>query len=211
MPFARDLRELAANSWDQTARFFQNKQNVLKQNHVLQGNSPVNAQGIPLSTINEFYDGQFEGYVRNIKNNPNLQNLNQWEAYKLARASAEYTTNETFPEYSLELGDKATATAWKFASNHPVGTIAGTAGGLGLNAVVGNPVGGVIDFATLGLTNWRADENRLSNQESYISPNRIPRLSQEDLTREIQRLQRNAATNVVTLGQLEQMKQGEMY
>jgi hypothetical protein len=78
-----------------------------------------------------------------------------------------YATRPHIPQEYYGNADKASfwlgqqpgiGNALEFAVDNPYGAAAALAGGTVVNNLIGNPVGGAIDFLSMGLTNLKPDE-----------------------------------------------------
>ena len=108
----------------------------------------------------------------------------------------------------------------------PMVYAAGALGGYALNQAVGNPVGGVIDATTFGVTNFRPNESdliasqprqiiisqqptaQMSSQPMNAS---VPALDEEQMKRQREYLERKIATDLLTVQALQQPQQREYY
>jgi hypothetical protein len=103
----------------------------------------------------------------------------------------------------------------------PLVYAAGALGGYALNQAVGNPIGGFIDAATFGMTNFRPNEvDLIASQPRQIVINQqpvslqsqpmqpqtmasVPALTEEDMKRQREYLQRKIATDLLTVQALQ--------
>lgn len=111
---------------------------------------------------------------------------------------------------------------------HPIYTGAGVVGGIVADQLLGKPVEGLVDAVTLNALNLRPDERYgttmtampqqpmptpYNNPVFSSQPNdlpfaqgQIPPLSAEEITREIERQQKNMGVSAVTVNGLRQMQ-----
>ena len=113
--------------------------------------------------------------------------------------------------------DNALYASARYATANPVPVAIGTFGGMALNEMAGNPLGGAIDFLTLGATNFKPNEEveRTTNIRLYSQPGMVqksvmpsnytvPELDEEQRKRQIQYLERKVATDLLTIEALQQ-------
>lgn len=122
--------------------------------------------------------------------------------------------------------DNALYAGTRYATANPVPVAIGTFGGIVLNNMAGNPLGGAIDFLSLGLTNFKPDEEveRMTNVRLYSQPGMqqqasampsnyaVPELDEEQRKRQLQYLERKVATDLLTIEALQQQPgMGDIY
>jgi hypothetical protein len=107
----------------------------------------------------------------------------------------------------------------KWATNHKLVAGAGAVGGFAANQMLGNPIGGVADALSFGVTNFRPDSEVGAEPSSQVlimqqpgmqppsttesgiptQPMSLPGLNEEDRKRQLQYLQRKMATDLITM------------
>lgn len=135
------------------------------------------------------------------------------------------------PELQVGKGERAVA----YAARHPIYAGAGLMGGIIADQIVGKPVEGLVDAVTFNALNLRPDETYRAVTDPYggqngmpyappqpmpspynspihtAQPNdlppQIPPLSAEDISREVQRQQKNMAVSSITVAELQRMQQ----
>lgn len=113
--------------------------------------------------------------------------------------------------------DNALYTASNFTRHNTVPVAAGTFGGLALNHMAGNPLGGTVDFLTMGATNFKPDPEieRINQVTLYNQPgvatspqqmmsHSIPEMDEEQRKRQLSYLERKVATDLLTIEALQQ-------
>jgi len=96
-------------------------------------------------------------------------------------------------------------------------------GVIGINHVLGNPLGHLVDTLDFGLTNFAGDNRtpvvsqpQITIQQPGVNQNpstqtSIPQLDAEQLARQAKRLQENTAVNLITLQALNNVNQNLSY
>jgi hypothetical protein len=88
-----------------------------------------------------------------------------------------YATRPHIPQEYYGNADKASfwlgqqpgiGNALEFAVDNPYGAAAALAGGTVVNNLIGNPVGGAIDFLSMGLTNLKPDEYEPTDKQRVM-------------------------------------------
>lgn len=105
----------------------------------------------------------------------------------------------------------------KWAGNNKLMASAGAVGAIAANQMLGNPIGGVADALTFGVTNFRPDQEVGAEPQSQVvimqqpgmqssnqagvptQPTSLPGLNEEDRKRQLQYLQRKMATDLITM------------
>ncbi|MGB6301121.1 MAG: hypothetical protein WBF90_33775 [Rivularia sp. (in: cyanobacteria)] len=113
--------------------------------------------------------------------------------------------------------DNALYTASNFTRHNPVPVAAGAFGGLALNHMAGDPLGGTVDFLTMGMTNFKPDPKveRINQVTLYNQPgvatapqqmmsHSIPEMDEEQRKRQLSYLERKVATDLLTIEALQQ-------
>jgi hypothetical protein len=110
----------------------------------------------------------------------------------------------------------------------PLVYAAGALGTYALNQAVGNPIGGFVDAATFGITNFKPNESELiamqprqvaisqfpniiSMQPQQMTTATIPALNEESAKRQKEYLERKIATDLLTIQALQQQGQPQQY
>lgn len=102
----------------------------------------------------------------------------------------------------------------KGVRNNPFLVGAGVLGGIGVNHLIGNPFGGLVDAITFGGTNLRANDPiqtpslpyAVVQERGYI-PQKY-QLSEEDQAKALDNLQRKIALDLITTHALEGISNG---
>lgn len=97
---------------------------------------------------------------------------------------------------------------------------AGALGGVALNQGIGNPIGGFVDAATFGMTNFRPNESDLiasqprqiiisqqphaATMPQPMASASVPALDEEQMKRQREYLERKIATDLLTVQALQQ-------
>jgi len=123
--------------------------------------------------------------------------------------------------------DSALYNAANWATNHRPIAAAGVIGAVAANQMLGNPVGGITDALTFGMTNFRPDtvvgaepvqQSIIMQQPGMPTSNQagvptvpisLPALNEEDRKRQLQYLQRQMATSLITMQGLQQAGGGD--
>lgn len=123
--------------------------------------------------------------------------------------------------------DTAIYNAANWGGQNKLAVGAGAVGAIAANQMLGNPVGGVTDALTFGLTNFRPDAETGSEPPQMIimqqpgmerstsqagvptQPLSLPALNEEDRKRQLQYLQRKVATDLITMQGLQPQGGGE--
>lgn len=144
--------------------------------------------------------------------------------------------NKPFSEYHpgmnapIGRADSAIYNGANWAGQNKLMAGAGAVGGFAANQMLGNPIGGVIDALTFGVTNFRPDmevgaepnsqlvimqqpgmqQSPSSNQAGVpTQPMSLPGLNEEDKKRQLQYLQRKMATDLITMQGLQPQGGGD--
>jgi hypothetical protein len=99
-------------------------------------------------------------------------------------------------------GDRPTA----YIARYPGRSAAIAGGAYVVDQMLNKPVEGIIDLATFNTLNLRPDEDRRGMDTPVPVAGTVPPLSAEDASREIDRLQRDIASKMITLRQLQSMQ-----
>lgn len=128
--------------------------------------------------------------------------------------------------------DNAVYNTSLYTNQHPYQALGATIGGVVVNNILGNPLGGFIDTVTFGRTDF--DKQNLSleppsveirmapKQQTYdnrglsyfpeqIQFAQIPQLNEQERKRQLEYLQRKAATDLITIQALQQQPGMEVY
>ena len=161
--------------------------------------------------------------------NPNTSELPAINQYANANNTdtvllPSFKKNPDYGDYKVGIGERGVA----LAARHPIYTGAGVVGGIVADQLLGKPVEGLVDAVTLNALNLRPDERYgttmtampqqpmptpYNNPVFSSQPNdlpfaqgQIPPLSAEEITREIERQQKNMGVSAVTVNGLRQMQ-----
>lgn len=169
-----------------------------------------------------------------IRQNPHASELPALNQYgNAANESVILPSFGAKPDAGYDVGKGERAVA--YAARHPIYAGAGLMGGIIADQIVGKPVEGLVDAVTFNALNLRPDETYRAVTDPYggqngmpyappqpmpspynspihtAQPNdlppQIPPLSAEDISREVQRQQKNMAVSSITVAELQRMQQ----
>ncbi len=118
--------------------------------------------------------------------------------------------------------DNAVYNTSLYANKHPYQALGATVGGVAVNNVLGNPLGALIDTATFGLTDFnKVDVEPLANNQIIMTQPQqmsvpqtqysLPPLDEAERKKQVEYLQRKAATDLITIQALQQQPGMEVY
>lgn len=124
------------------------------------------------------------------------------------------------------IADNAIYNTALYANQHPYQAVGASLGGMVVNNMIGNPIGAAIDTVTFGLTDFKKDEvNPIHDSQIIIyqptmqQPTmqqgqqiyNLPPLNEAEKKRQLEYLQRKAATDLITIQALQQQPGMEQY
>lgn len=123
---------------------------------------------------------------------------------------AKQGTGGNYEDYFKSIGGTI-GNVGRYAEEKPIPASGAVAATYLANKFLGNPIGGVTDAVTFGLTDFRPDESEVAPQAmQYMqgSPAGVPPLDEKQMAWEIRRLEKIAAVNNLTLNELRRIQSG---